>query len=400
MTTDLPSPSFTVPAALRDDVHTLNPAAPAWTFEIPVSVNDTYGDPFIPEQIDNTITKLLQLRAHRAPIAIFTKAGPDPVVLAKLAALPDIERVIVFYSLTALDEGGISFDERVVMIRELRQIFPATLVFTRPIIRGRNDDPVTLRRLVEVAATHTGALVLGGLHNRYKRKNLEVTVEDRLIRYCDAAGVRSFHKTSCAGAYLAGTGCWVHQLGAPRNLDVLPQLSYEFDLAGDRIVLREGTTGDINFLRMLTRAEIYIESLRSNYNLLTIPTNRKLETTSSWFAWSQNIDVCLDCNYCIIKQIEYLKKMKVQIGVHPTRLPEIVSRTGARVDLAQFRRTKLRAGDDPDRHVYDQVRVAKPCFTHRYDQLRPGQRVPTPPVAAASPSSLPAAGPTRLVAGG
>jgi hypothetical protein len=368
MLVELSSPSeFVRPVELQDQVMRLDPNAPQWTFDLPVSVNDTYGDPFIPEQVDNTIAKLVELRSHRAPIAIFTKAGPDPAVLAKLSQVADVEQVIVFYSLTALDEGGISFDDRVLMIKELRKLFPKTLVFTRPIIRGRNDDPTTLRRFVDVAAEHTGLLVLGGLHNPYKKKKLEKTVEELLVEYCDAAGVRSFHKTSCAGAHLTGAECWVHDLGAPRNLDVVAQLGYEFDVRDDQIVLREGTTGDINFLRMVTRATVYVESLRSNYNLLTTPVgDRKLEATSSWFAWSENIDVCLDCSYCIIKQIEYLKKMKVQIGVHPTRLPEIVERRGGRVDLSQFRRTKLSA-KDADPHQYHEVRIAKPCFTHRYD---------------------------------
>jgi len=46
-----------------------------WYDLLPISVNDTYGDPFIPEQIDNTIEKLRLLINHSAPIAIFTKAG-------------------------------------------------------------------------------------------------------------------------------------------------------------------------------------------------------------------------------------------------------------------------------------------------------------------------------------
>ncbi|MGC5329164.1 hypothetical protein [Micromonospora sp. DT62] len=378
-------PILNAPQFLTDPVMTYEPGAPAWANEIPTSINDTYGDPFIPEQIDNTVAKLHELRSHRAPLAIFTKAGPDEDVLRKLETVSDLDQVVVYYSLTALDEGGISFPDRVRMIKELKGIFPNTLVFTRPIIRGQNDDPATLRRFVEVAAEHTGLLVLGGLHDPYKKKRIEMPVEDRLVGYCDEADVRCFHKTSCAAAHLHDTSCWVHDLGAPQHLEVVAELGYEFAIDGDRIVLAEGTTGDINFLRMLTRAEIYVEDLKSNYNLLTIPTGeRKLEATSSWFAWSENIDVCLDCNYCIIKQIEYLKKMKVQIGVHPTRLTQIVERAGRRIDLTSFRKTKLKASQPADaRHLYENVRVAKPCFTHRYDAQRE---------RSASREALPAAG--------
>ncbi|SEG94219.1 hypothetical protein SAMN05216223_12981 [Actinacidiphila yanglinensis] len=341
-------------------------AAPEWTRKIPVSVNDTYGDPFIPEQIDNTVAKLTSLATHRAPIAIFTKAGYDDAVLEKLHGVAHVDKVVVFYSLTGLDEGGISFDDRVRFIAAIKRIFPNTLVFTRPIIRNRNDDPAMLRRLSEVAAEHTGLLVLGGLHDSKKRKKIELPIESQLIEFCDELGVKTFHKTSCAGAWLHGLDCWVHGLGAPRNLDVLVALGYQFGIANNSVVLERGTTGDINFVRMLTRSNVYVHELVSNYNLLTLPSgHRKLESTSSWFAWSENIPTCLDCNYCIIKQIEYLKKMQVRIGVHPTRLPEIVVGTDSAIDFDRFRLTKL-PDVEQGRHTYADVRVAKPCRVPLY----------------------------------
>ncbi|TDC79017.1 hypothetical protein [Streptomyces hainanensis] len=341
-------------------------ATPPWSRWLPISVNDTYGDPFIPEQIENTTAKLASLSDHNAPIAIFTKAGYSSRVLERLGAVTHIDRAVIFYSLTGLDEGGISFEERVRMIAALKRLFPNTLVFTRPIIRNRNDDPGTLRRLSEVAAAHTGLLVLGGLHDAKKRKKIENSVEDQLIAYCDELGVKTFHKTSCAAAWLHGRDCWVHDLKGPRNLDVLVSLGYEFGVTDGRVVLEQGTTGDINFIRMITSSEVFVHNLVSNYNLLTLPSGkRKLESTSSWFAWSENIDTCLDCNYCIIKQIEYLKKMRVRIGVHPSRLPEIVTGARTTIDFERFRLTKLPRGES-GRHTYGDVRVTKPCRARVY----------------------------------
>jgi hypothetical protein len=344
--------------------------APEWTRLLPVSVNDTYGDPFIPQQVDNTIAKLTALERHRAPIAIFTKAGFDDHVLSALASVPVKDNVVVFYSLTGLDEGGISFDERVRFIAAVKEIFPNTLVFTRPIIRNRNDSPALLRRLADVAAAYTDALVLGGLHDAKKRKTIETPVEDFLIDYCNELGVPTFHKTSCAAAWLHGLPCWMHDLGKPHNFDVLVQLGYDFNISDRTVILRRGTTGDINFIRMISGAEVSVEALISNYNLLTFPTGmRKLESTSSWFAWSENLDVCLDCNYCIIKQIEYLKKMRVRIGVHPTRLPQIVTGANHNHDFAAFRLTKLPKREDL--HSYADVRSVKPCRIHLYPPRRP-----------------------------
>lgn len=356
------------PQVLIDWHQTRAELVPQWSRRIPTSVNDTYGDPFIVEQVGNTAAKLDALYDHETAIAIFTKAGPDPEVYRRLRDIKNVDQVVVFYSLTALDEGGISFDERISMINELKEIFPHVLVFTRPIIAGRNDDRETLARLVSVAASAGTQLVLGGLHDRYKQKNIEFTVEEELIELCDEAGVPCFHKTGCAAAYLYDVPCWIHDLGTPQNLDLATTFYPTLSSSDDVLHLPLGSTGDINFLRMLTRAEVRIQDLFSNYNLLTMSTgNIKLESTSSWFAWSENIEVCLDCDYCIIKQIEYLKKERVQIGVHPSRLLEVVDKTDAPPDFQGFRMTKLKRGQDADqRHGYADVRVVKPCFARRY----------------------------------
>jgi hypothetical protein len=227
-----------------------------------------------------------------------------------------------------------------------------------------------LRRLAQAAADLTGQLVLGGLHDAKKRKRIEFTVEQQLIDFCDELGVRTFHKTSCAAAWTYGRPCWVHELGTPVNLEAAHLLGYDLLVEPDGVVLREGSTGDINFLRVLTGAEVYVERIVSNYNLLTVRAGvRKLEMTSSWFAWSENIDTCLDCSYCIIKQIEYLKKMRVRIGVHPTRLPEIITGRQGTGTLATMRRNKL-AADSAGSHRYGDVRIEKPCRVGLYPESR------------------------------
>jgi len=361
-----------------------------WWELLPVSVNDTYGDPFIPEQVDNTISKINRLSAHRFPIAIFTKAGYDRDVLRKLQAVGTNRQVVVFYSLTGLNEGGFSFAERLAMIDALREVWDHVVIFTRPIIRNRNDDPATLQRLVDVAATRTKLLVMGGLHDRYKNKQLEFAVEDMLREMCDEQGVKSFHKTSCCAAYLHGRSCWVHESSGPFNLDVAQQLGYMFAAEDGHIFLERGSTGDLNFLRMLVRVDVYVQDLISNYNLLTIPSGQqRFEATSSWYAWSENIETCLDCDYCIIKQIEYLKKMRVKIGTHPSEMIETVQAENPGVDFSQFRVTKLKA-EWSKAHTYGDVRVVKPCFVSRYPAVA-GVTRSTVPASVAGESAAPCA---------
>lgn len=340
-----------------------------WYDEIPMSVNDTYGDPFIIEQVDNTIYKLKQLWNHKAPIAIFTKAPYNPEVLEKLKEIKDHKMVIVFYSLTGLNEAGYSFESRVKFIEKLKNMFNHVVILTRPIIKGRNDSPEILQKIVDVAADNCGHLVLGGLHDPFKKKKIESNIEDMMIEMCDKVGVKSFHKSSCCAAYIKNMSCWMHDLGEPQNLDIVQQLGYDFELSNNNIVLKQASTGDLNFLRMLTRANIYTDEIISNYNLLTIKTgDYKYESTSSWYAWAENIDTCLDCDYCIIKQIEYLKKMKVQIGTHPKDMIKHVSANNTGLDFSTFRRTKIRKElDKKELNTYSDVRITKPCFAKRYN---------------------------------
>ncbi|MDI6102284.1 hypothetical protein QLQ12_27065 [Actinoplanes sp. NEAU-A12] len=353
-----------------------------WHDLIPTSINDTYGDPFIFEQVANTAMKSADLMAHRAPIAIFTKAPDDARVLPYLKDIARNPFVVPFYSLTGLDEGGYDFDNRRRMIDKMTELFGYVVILTRPIIRNRNDDPATLSKIVKVAAEGSRLLVLGGVHDSKKRKRLEVDVEQLLLTMCDDAGVRAFHKSSCLGAYLHNQPCWVHDTRyEPLNLEVVSALGYRAALhevdGCTTIVLPEASTGDLNFLRILTQGRVYTQKLISNYNLLTIPSgDQKYECTSSWFCWAKNIETCIDCNYCIILQIEYLKKNPVEIGTHPRDMVDVVSRANGGADFSRFRMTKLPTNDVP-LHTYEDARTTKPCLRHRYSAAtETTQRVP------------------------
>lgn len=341
----------------------------AWSEHVPVSVNDTYGDPFIIEQVHNTVAKLNLLRTQRLPTAIFTKAGPDDRVFDVLQGVLAPEKVIIFYSLTGLDEGDISFDERRRMIATLCTRFPNVVIFARPIIKDRNDDPANLARVVQVAKDLGRPFVLGGLHDRHKKKMLAGSVQEQLLAMCDEQQIPAFYKTSCAAAWTSGENCWVHDIGEPQRVEVAERLGYPVRVENGQVVLSRGTTGDINFLRMLCRAEVFVEEIVSNYNVLTLPLREGilLEATSSWFAWSENIETCLDCDYCIIKQIEYLRRKRVSVGVHPSRLIDVVDLDEGQYTVSTLRGTKLnRKLERPTLHKYADLRTVSPCHTRRY----------------------------------
>ena len=334
--------------------------------QLPLSVNDTYGDPYFAPQVDNTVEKLNQLRNHQSPVATFTKAPYDKNVINKLAAVRDVRPLVLYYSLTGMNEGGISFESRLQMIDALQQTFQRpVVVFTRPIIAGKNDDDVTLLRLAH-AAQKSGYLVLGGLHDKYRRKHIKKSVEERLIGFCDELGVKSFYKTCCAAAHLQGVKCWMHDLGKPQHTDVVAKLGYKFSIVDSKIELETASTGDLNFLRMLTRSEVGAKHIVSNYNVLSLSTTEKiLEAHSSWTPWSKNLSQCIGCGYCIILQIEYLMKKQIEIGMSPLDWKDFAGKSAPTFNFAQLQKTKT-GQEISTAKTYKDLRVVQPCFTNRY----------------------------------
>ena len=116
---------------------------------------------------------------------------------------------------------GYTFDERLDAIRRLKEIFGRIIIITRPLIFGRNTSYENLTRLVKAARDTSGLLITGGIHDKTKRKYVDDDVKKQLLCLCDKYGVKYFHKSSCASAYLTGRKCWVHNLSKPNNVFVL-----------------------------------------------------------------------------------------------------------------------------------------------------------------------------------
>ena len=291
-----------------------------WWEYLPVCINNAFGDPLTKSQIDNTIFKLNCLENHKMAYSIITKAVIDDDIFNKLKNVKKSKNLVVMYSLTGLDEGGFTFNQRVETINKLKELFENIIILVRPIIKDRNDDMETLEKIVKVAKNTSGRLITGAVHNEFKRKSVKNDVREMLIRLCEENGVKYFHKSSCAAADITNNKCWMHNLGKPENLDVVRSLGYKFEILNGKIYLEEATVGDLNFLRMITKSYVYSKKILSGYNLLSIGNEDDghiYEVSSSWFSWSVNTACSINCDYCIINSIEYLDK-KCEIGVIPS----------------------------------------------------------------------------------
>lgn len=137
-----------------------------WYEKIPVNINNN-GDPLIDNQAENTIEKIKSLEGLSNIFHICTKAVPSENTFSMLENLTGKQKKNLFfsYSLTGLNEGKFSFEQRVEVIDRLFSILGNVTILLRPLIKGRNDNKENIDRIVKVAAGHGNRIILGGLHN-------------------------------------------------------------------------------------------------------------------------------------------------------------------------------------------------------------------------------------------
>jgi hypothetical protein len=295
--------------------------------ELPVIINDCYGDPFFPSQLEDTITKLESLRYHKGPISIITKMKVKPEVTEKIKRF-SYPNLIIFYSFTGLNEGGFSFEDRKKSFEELCNSHDNVVMYLRPIIPGKNDNPENIRKIIDIAKENDKKVVYGGFkENGSRKKVLAQGIEDFIQNYCSLVGTEYYTKSSCAISEIMNIECFAHVDSEPKNLETLDFLGYKYrqNLDG-KIELENGTLGDRNFVRFLTRSQPIVKNLNITTNILSISDKeRTYEATSSWFLWSRNISNCIGCDYCMIPRIAHLKEPK-SIGCNPVDLSRYTSK--------------------------------------------------------------------------
>jgi DNA repair photolyase len=306
---------------------------------------------------------LTALRNHKAPIAIVTKAGFNQETINRLKGTDVSDMMTLFYSLTGLNEGNIPPQEREKMIAELTKHFGKINLMLRPIIHGRNDDYKLLSNILDVAKEYDMNVTFGGLLTDDRKKILNEFTVNLITDLCEKRGLKHFHKTSCAAAHMKGMDCWSHTTGKPVNVDVARGLYPDTHITKPGLILPSATAGDLNFLRMLTKSQgVYTNELLDNGNRLTINSgDRILESNSSWFDWSRNTCQCYNCDYCYIKNIEYLGERNVETGCDPRELVNFVQKPRPGAEMLVDR--------SPERMVgYNDVRTIQPCMAKAYEK--------------------------------
>ena len=289
---------------------------------LPVAINNCFGDPL--EYIDNTIEKLRKLKDHQGPVCIITKHVIFENMLERLQSeFSNYKSLVLFYTITGLNEGGWSFQQRYDSFIRLAGSFKNVALYYRPIFKGQNDSPEMIERIVSLAAMTGRPLVYGGSKIGFS-KFLDEKTEVAILSNCSKQKVMVFQKTSCCTAYmLENKICATHvnDDNASANLDIVEKFGYPFDIVNHKVHLKKASRGDRSFIRFITNSNPLIDEVDYTTAVLAFSRpDKRFEVTSSWFIWANNFSRCrIACEYCVIQMID-LKKQMLEIGCEPRDL--------------------------------------------------------------------------------
>lgn len=193
---------------------------------LPVSINNLYGDPFFPTQTENTFSKLdeLQSDGHKGIVSIITKTEITPETAVRLSKYTEKLNLVVLVSISELPyeiEKIKGFRYNTLKLCNENGI--PCLAYVRPFIPGVNTSPEVIDRIFRnIQNSGTKTVVVSGLRGGDEiLKNLNIKSEDyskwsmrvkiipadvrKCLEECRVKyGMTMFERTSCGVAYVLG----------------------------------------------------------------------------------------------------------------------------------------------------------------------------------------------------
>lgn len=193
---------------------------------MPVSINNLYGDPFFPSQTENTFEKLDRLAAdgHKGIVSIITKTEISDELADRLIPYTKSIKLIILVSISGLPYyvekvKGNRFDT---LRRCVERDIP-TLAYLRPFIPPINTTPTAIEEMFfEISRAGVHTMVISGLRgNDAVLSNLGITEEEHykwsmrvkiipqdvrksISEYEEKYKMTIFERTSCGVSYVLG----------------------------------------------------------------------------------------------------------------------------------------------------------------------------------------------------
>lgn len=281
---------------------------------IPVSINGHYGDPFQPDQWDNTLSKLRYLKKqnYKGEIEVSTKSI---ITNEQIEELCDVNpNLWIFCGVTGLNEGvGITLKDRFDNYLRICNKMEHTVLNIRPLIPGKNDSMAILSPIIDVCAQGRKMLKHGGYLNpndAAKGKSKYEGLKQEIKNYCKIVGVHDAPRCACMVSDVTGRTNQTFDDNDPVNIDVLRALGYQCVISANGYVQLLGfkdssvvTKGDVSFAKIIVQSSHVLDNQTDSHIYLQLkgPEGQYLACTSSWFHWAREVPCAMKCWYCHVR---------------------------------------------------------------------------------------------------
>lgn len=302
---------------------------------IPVSINTHYGDPFQPNQWEDTLDKLRYLKSqgYCGEIEVSSKWVITDEQILELSQVNS--NLWIFCGITGMNEGGIPMEARIDNYLRLCAKFPNTVLNIRPLIPGINDSMAVLKPIIDVAARGRKLLKHGGFidtNHAELGKSKYDALKDEIHSYCLKIGVNDGPKCSVIVSDVTRKVDSTHDDLEPINLDVLKAIGYRYAIENGKVRLLghknyDGVTkGDVSFARLIIQSSRILPEWSDSHVHLSFrgAKGQYLACTSSWFHWAREVDCMVACPYCHVRPGTPIYLYKGDSGCSPLDLYEMI----------------------------------------------------------------------------
>lgn len=281
---------------------------------IPVTINTHFGDPFQPDQWEDTLSKLRYLKSqnYQGEIEVSSKwIISDEQINSLYDINPDLW---IFCGITGLNENSeVTMEERFDNYLRVCKKFKKTVLTVRPIIPGKNDSMKILSPIINIAAKGRGYVHHGGYRNPNDKDGGKTNYDElkgQIHDYCLKIGVNDVPRCTCIVSDVTGNVCSTYSVDEPVNLDVLEVLGFEYEMENGFVKLtgfkgsKEVTRGDVSFARLIIQSSRILKNWTNPHENMQMkgPQNQVMLCTSSWFHWARELDKCMvNCFYCHVR---------------------------------------------------------------------------------------------------
>lgn len=280
---------------------------------LPLTLNTHFGDPFQPNQWNNTLEKIKYLKdqGYRGEIEVSTKWIISDEQIEELHSINP--NIWIICGVTGINEvAGITIEDRFDNYLRICKRFKKTILNVRPIIPGINDSMKVLVEIIDVAAKGRKLLKHGGYLNPNSFKNKKTNYDElkkEIHAYCESVGVNDRSRCACIVTDVTGRVNSTFEESSPVNLDILNILGYEFELENNwvKLVGFEGsnivTKGDVSFARLIVESSHVLNNWNDPHVYMQMkgPEGQTMVCTSSWLHWAREVECMVNCFYCHVR---------------------------------------------------------------------------------------------------